>query len=87
MKQLTQAIFSGQPSWVKSAAVDSNGKAHLYGCKKRYLSPKHYVPRRYSYWYLKAGCSLPVFLNFRSELIGDGFDATDWKRSAINRVL
>lgn len=87
MKQLTQAIFSGQPSWVKSAAVDSNGKAHLYGYKKRRLSHKHRVPLCYDYWYLKAGYSLTVFLNFRSELIGDGFDATDWKRSAINRVL
>ena len=38
MKQLTQAIFSGQPSWVKSAAVNgSNGIAGLFDVEAKYL--------------------------------------------------
>ena len=86
MKRLTQEVFDGAPDWVQSAAVDSNGAAHFYRHKKRHLSPEHSVPLLYDYWYLKIGYSMVLFLNFRSQLIGDGFDATGWKRSAINRA-
>ena len=74
MKQLTQAIFDGAPDWVKSAAVDSDGGAYRYECKKRGLS--------------RFGLLFDVsYAGDRAEFVGEGFDATDWQNSAIDREV
>lgn len=75
MKQLTQAIFDGQPDWVKSAAVDSDTDGYLYSVAKSEL-------RVGGIWWAyrhnpDATC----------ELIGKGYDASNWQNSAIDREV
>lgn len=80
MKQLTQAIFSGQPSWVKSAAVNgSNGIAGLFDVEARYLNESS------GYWgYHKY---FPMSEQFRHIKAGSGFNTKNWRRSAIDREV
>lgn len=70
MKQLTQDVFIGQPDSVKSAAVDSDGRAHFYEIPRCNLG--YDVGR----WYAGFGVESP----FCGE-----YDATDWQNSAIDR--
>ena len=78
MKKLTQAIFIGQPSWVKSAAVNgSNGIAGLFDVDAKYLDESG------GYWgYHK---HFPVSTEFRHIKAGSGFDTSNWRGSAIDR--
>ena len=80
MRKLTQAIFSGQPSWVKSAAVNgSNGIAGLFDVEKEFLDECS------GYWgYHKY---FPVSTEFRYIKAGSRFDTKNWRSSAINREL
>lgn len=74
MKQITQTIFDGAPSWVKSAAVDSDGSAYRYECKKSGLS-------RFELLFDVA------YAGDRAEFLGEVYDATDWQNSAIDREV
>ncbi len=80
MKQLTQAIFSGQPFWVKSAAVNgSNGMAGLFDVEAKYLDESG------GYWgYHKY---FPISTEFRYIKAGSGFDTKNWRHSAIDREV
>lgn len=72
MKQLTQEVFKDTPDWVRSAAVDNDGSAYRYECKKSGLS--------------LFSCVFEVaHLGDRSEFISMGFDTTNWQLSAIDR--
>ena len=74
LKKLTQAVFIGQPEWIKSAAVDSDGVVNGFS------SPKSTLKRRLSIW-TKGDV-------YASECeIGVGFDATNWQDSAIDREV
>ncbi len=75
MKQLTQAIFNGQPKEMISAAIDGNGKAWLYDV------PSYSLELDESYLIFGGSAikwSIPL----------DGtFDTTDWQNSAIDREV
>ena len=74
-KLLTQDVFKDAHEWVKSVAVDSDGKAWGHEVNKDMLVPLPYSDRwvqncyRYNYHHY----------------IGNGYDTTDWKQSAIDR--
>lgn len=76
MKQLTQAVFEGKPDWIKSAAIHPSGYAKLWSVSARNLTPHG---KGFLSWSDEAVVvySLPL---------GDGFDATDWQNSAIDRI-
>lgn len=75
MKKLTQAIFNGQPDWVKSAAVDADGEATLHDVPKSELRVWLDVP-------------FPMLTGgWQNKDVGYGFDATDWQNSAIDREV
>ena len=77
MRKLTQAIFDGQPDWVKSAAVDADGDAYFYSIKKGRLLLLSMDSEWWSYRHVNdATC----------DYIGAEFDATDWRNSAIDRA-
>lgn len=73
MKQLTQDIFDGAPDWVKSAAVDSDGECYWYSLSKCEL-------RLQAEWWLYRHID-----GATCDYVGEGFDTTDWKNSAIDR--
>lgn len=73
MKQLTQAIFKDAPDWVNSFAVDSNGELHAYAVEKKYLSSCHLYHH--------------APLGSYSEFYDDGYDASDWENSAIEKEV
>lgn len=71
---LTQAIFKDAPDWVKSAAVDSDGTAVWHLKSKSFLL-------------LRIFCEKPMFKRGPSDkVVGSGYDAKDWHKSAINRM-
>lgn len=72
MNKLTQDVFVGAPDWVESVAVDSDGYAYLYGDNTELL-----VLRDFTFNNLRWGTN--------KKCLGGGFDATDWKNSAIDR--
>lgn len=75
MKKLTAKIaFEGQPAWVKSATVDWCGMAIRYSqpCENLETTPLNR-------WHIKQ-----PFKNTWEE-IDTGFDAANWKSSAIDR--
>lgn len=71
--QVTQAVFGGALPSVKSAVMDSQGRVFLFECNKSHLTPNHRS------WVsdIETG-----FYFYR-----DGFDATDWQNSAIDREV
>lgn len=75
LKKLTQAVFDGLPSEYRWAAVDANGEAHLYN-----RAPELSV----------ANDVFGYFTNFAKGDdyldLGDGYDASDWQNSLIERV-
>lgn len=73
MKQLTQAVFIGQPDWVKSACVRKDGFGQLWSVPSKNLEPC-------SDYFLSWGEPITY-----SEPLGYGFDATNWQNSAIDR--
>ena len=68
-KQLTQDVFKDAPDWVRSAAVDDDGQAWGYACKKADLQLEHDCHYSDNYCYT---------------LIDDGYDTTNWQHSAID---
>ena len=73
MKQLTQAVFKPYQPEVIAAAVDSYGTAWGFTSK--------HVAGETSWNELEETAVMTVVL------IGHGYDATDWKNSAIDRGL
>lgn len=75
MKKLTQAIFDGAPDWVMSAAIQADGSATLHDVTKDKLKPWLDVP-------------FPMMIGGRQSMdVGDGYDATNWQNSAIDREV
>ena len=72
MKKLTQDVFKGAPDWVKSVAVDADGYAYLYEDSAGSLIV-HELEFSNHRWGTAKKC------------LGDGYDATDWQNSAIDR--
>ncbi len=72
-KQLDQSVFDGVDEKWRFAAVDADGKAHRCNL---HVKPHH---ERGEFW---RGCTFPP-LEF--ELIGEGYDATNWQNSLIER--
>ena len=73
MKQLTQEKFSDYPNWVNSLAIDSDGRLHGYSVIKKWLS----IDDEYHH----------APLGSYSECLDDGYEATDWQNSAIDREI
>ncbi len=73
MKQLTQAIFKDAPGWVKSAAIDSDGKAYFYACRADDLSVEN----------IRGAWDVMV-VNDNCLFFGE-YNTTDWQNSAIDR--
>ena len=68
LKQLDHSVFNGLDSKWEYAAVDKNGKAHLY--------THHIIPDSVEFTY----CD---YMDFDCEVLGTDYDATDWKNSLI----
>lgn len=83
MKQLTQAIFDGAPEWVKSAAIDENGELHYHSKTKDRLVA---IPANGDWLGCHDAYVSPPDYN-KTELVGSGYDATDWENSAIDREV
>ena len=79
MKQLTQAVFDGAPDWVMSAAVDSDGDAYYYS-----VSASELTLDSDECWWLYIGVD---GRGYGDDYAGDGYDATNWKNSAIDREV
>lgn len=76
MKKLTQAVFDDAPSWVKSAAVDSEamqGRAFFYSIPKEDLCRDE----------IEHGGKFGI--RYKAICIGSGYDTENWRESAINR--
>lgn len=86
MKQLTQAVFEGQPDWVKSAAVDSDGELWFYNVKSSELQIMSHAAIDYDYWYMKSD-RMEDWATFHPAKVANGFDRTDWQNSAIDREV
>lgn len=81
MKKLTQAIFDGAPDWVESAAVDSDSTVYWYNANTAQLvavEGSHHV-NAYDYDIGDGVTGVKV------KEVGEGFDATDWQNSAIDK--
>lgn len=76
MKKLSQDIFIGQPEWVKSAAVDGDGEVYLYSIGKCDLMLSKNFPF-FTYKHIDGATC---------DYVNDGFDATNWQNSAIDRL-
>lgn len=76
-KQLTQDIFKDAPDWVRSAAVDSDGRAWGYAETTAYLSTSSF----YHFFSLDGGGTVDT----RTRLLGYGYATDDWRTSAIDR--
>ena len=74
MKNMTQAVFKNADPKIQSAAVDSTGEAWAYSC------PKSELIKLNTIWAFKARAGVKRWW------IGHGFDASDWKNSAIDRI-
>ena len=77
MKILTQGIFKNAPSWVLSAAIDSDGNVHYYSVPVSGLSPN-----RDERWWLYRNVEGTAYCDFAD----DGYNTTNWKDSAIDRI-
>lgn len=77
MKQLTQEVFNRPdcPEWANWAAIDASSKAHWFNCE---VMPD-YATDSFDAMYAVDG--------FKMELIGTGYDTTNWENSAINREV
>lgn len=73
LKKATQATFKIAPPWVKSIAVNRNGECWGFEVAVADLETND---RRF--W-----CAL---MEKASVFLGSGFDATNWKNSAINSL-
>lgn len=73
MKKLTQSVFDLPecPDWADSLAVDANGDLYAFNCHKEFLNSICNIHQGIigSYW----------------ELVGSGYDTTNWQQSAIDR--
>lgn len=83
MKKLTQAVFDLPecPVWAESAAVDEDGRAYYHSKKKESLTV---IPSDGDDLGLHDAYVSPPDYD-RIELIGSGYDTTDWQKSAIDR--
>ena len=72
MKQLTQEIFNGMPKWVKSARIDAKGKLVVYSLEKSLVTRV---------------LNNEILLAWNCGIWDSGYDTTDWKNSAIDRVV
>lgn len=72
MKQLTQEIFNGMPKWVKSARIDAKGKLVVYSLEKSLVTRI---------------LNNEILLAWNCGIWDSGYDTTDWKNSAIDRVV
>lgn len=73
MKQIAQDVFKNSDTEILSAAIDSNGEAWCYTC------PKSELMLLNSIWAIKKGV--------KRYWIGWGYDATNWRESAIDREV
>lgn len=83
MKKLTQAVFDLPecPEWALSAAVDDDGVGTYYADAANQLESVEVCES--GFWIYKEGGNK----RFDIQEIGKGFDATDWKKSAIDREV
>ncbi len=72
-KSLDQSIFDGAPDWAEYAAVTKCGLARFYEVDQAVCE------KPAPFWVCK---KWPVG---ESQIIGDGFDASDWRNSLIKR--
>lgn len=73
---ITQAVFEGQPPWVISAAVCSNGTIIGFSCKADLLVPKG----RFNSWTAVEG------VEFTAKYLGSCSFVDNWNASAIDRI-
>lgn len=74
LKQMGQWVFEGQDEKWVSAHVDENGVGYFCSLNKIKLVPKK------KHWGTSYGD-----IGFYTQRIGEGFDATNWENSAIDR--
>ncbi|MGP9691034.1 hypothetical protein ACT3S4_04315 [Psychrobacter sp. AOP30-A2-5] len=74
LKQMGQWVFEGQDNKWVSAHVDWNGVGYFCSLNKIKLVPKK------KHWGTSYGD-----IGFYTQRIGEGFDATNWENSAIDR--
>ena len=81
MKTLDHSVFDLPecPDWAESAAINGNGVANYYADAREYLEPVEVLNTKI--WIYKEDGNG----EFRVQIIGFGYDATDWQNSAINR--
>lgn len=84
MKQLTQAVFSDMPDDVISAAIDEDGEAWGFYEDSESMVTGIATPTGDNNP-SKLGCWCPHAFEF--EFIGSGYDATNWRNSAIDREV
>ena len=77
MKILTQDIFKNAPSWAISAAIDSTGDVYFYAVPKKELS----LDSDECWWVYMGDKD-----NSQSYSPYDGYDTSNWKDSAIDRI-
>lgn len=81
MKKLTQDDFKNEPAWVRSLAVDADGAVYRFALPKVKLIPDR-ASGMWSYYRLDSN-DIKIA---RIEKLGDGYDATNWHYSAIDRM-
>lgn len=79
-KKLGQWVFKNQDERWRSAAVDEDGKAYRYATLKRDLT-LHVKHLPHGIWDNNSKSNPGV------QLIGDGFDTSNWMESAIDREI
>lgn len=78
-KTLTQEVFKGAPEWVRSAAVDRNGRAWGYVVRKSQLEVYSDV------CFVTKGISDPSKYGQLMICLGEPYVTTNWQNSAIDR--
>lgn len=73
---ITQEIFKGQPDWVISAAVCSNGMIIGFSCQAEYLVPTG----KFNSWTAIEG------VKFTAKHLGQCSFMDNWSTSAIDRL-
>ena len=84
MKQLTQEIFSGQPSWVKSAGISGYGHLTYFSVTKNRLST---YGRQLEIGKITTTDWPPIQNDYHEKLGYVACDTTDWQNSAIDREV
>jgi len=83
MKKLTQADFKDAPNWVESASINSDGTCYFHNMEKSLLMP-YQIEAALGVWDMNYIAPEP---NYIQDLVGIGYDTTDWQNSAIDREV